>query len=153
MTTTNGLVSLAALLLLLQSSSAYLFYQDPVCGGSYMNSLRYNPQAFHQNSGGDGCGGSYMKSVGALTNGSIVPLAKETGKTTRSRGCGGTYMNSVGAFPEQYVPLAKDMVDPRNSPDTVVYQKITPLLDRYNQQYQAKISKQQEKTWPFPAAC
>ena len=58
-------------------------------------------------------------------------------------------MNSLRAFPDQYVPLDKDMVDPPNSPDTVVYQKITPLLDRYNQQYKAKLEKQHKMARSF----
>jgi hypothetical protein len=114
----DKMVSLLSFLLVLTAlcspASALLYSQFPICGGSYMRSLRKS------NTNNNLRAGSYPK------------------------GCGGTFMSNLRAFPEQYVPLAKDMVDPRNTPDTVVYQKITPLLDRYNQQYQAKLEKQKQ---------
>ncbi|CAB9504575.1 expressed unknown protein [Seminavis robusta] len=80
-----------------------------------------------------------MASVGALT-GPYVPLGKQRAKFANG-GCGGSHMNSVGAFPEQYVPLCKGMVDPANTPDTVVYQQATGMYQLYQKKRKEMIER------------
>jgi hypothetical protein len=47
--------------------------------------------------------------------------------------CGGSNMSSLGAFREQHIPLAKDMIDPKNTPDAARYRKNTNFFQLYHQ--------------------
>lgn len=64
-------------------------------------------------------------------------LASDANAKTNSSGsvpvCGGSNMSSLGAFREQHIPLTKDMVDPKNTPDAARYRKNTNFFQLYQQ--------------------
>ena len=82
----------------------------------------------------NGCGGSHMNSLGALTD-DMVPLAQEL----ESRPAG---IPVETPHHDTYTVPAHQESPPRGL-DPVVYQTSTPLLGRYHRMYQQDLDRQQ----------